>query len=78
LLKQRHFQKPCIVIRDQTEWVELVDHGFNQIIGVNADRLIYALLHAYESATYWDKQLYGAGEVSSNIISIMNKFFQDN
>ena len=32
------FEKQCIVTRDETEWVELVDHGSNELVGVDRAR----------------------------------------
>ncbi len=29
------FGKYCVTMRDETEWVELVDNGFNRLVGSN-------------------------------------------
>ena len=34
------FGKPCITMRDSTEWVELVDSGWNTLVGANTDKII--------------------------------------
>ncbi|MBN2745586.1 MAG: UDP-N-acetylglucosamine 2-epimerase (non-hydrolyzing) [Bacteroidales bacterium] len=67
------FSKPCITLRDETEWVELVENGFNQTVG--ADKV--AIIQAFRNQNYeidFSKDLYGAGQASANIISELKKF----
>ena len=33
---------PCVTLRDETEWVELVDAGWNVLAGAQADRILQA------------------------------------
>ena len=33
------FSSPCVTLRDQTEWVELVENGFNMLAGANYDEI---------------------------------------
>ncbi|TAN42058.1 MAG: UDP-N-acetylglucosamine 2-epimerase (non-hydrolyzing) [Nitrospirae bacterium] len=39
------FAKPCIVLRDQTEWIELLDSGSNRLAGAERD----VILECYNS-----------------------------
>jgi UDP-GlcNAc3NAcA epimerase len=63
------FKKPCITLRDETEWIELVEHGFNRLVGADKDKIFKA---AEESSLAqnlnFDIDLYGAGEASRKII----------
>ena len=34
------FGKPCITMRDSTEWVELVETGWNTLTGANSEKII--------------------------------------
>jgi UDP-GlcNAc3NAcA epimerase len=41
--KEAYFHRvPCITLRDETEWVETVDAGWNQLAGANTDRILTA------------------------------------
>ena len=63
------FEKQCITLRDETEWVELVECGANTLVG--ADK--YKIIEVYKNNTEFNKQnskldLYGGGKASENII----------
>ncbi|SJM93465.1 non-hydrolyzing UDP-N-acetylglucosamine 2-epimerase [Crenothrix polyspora] len=67
------FHKPCITLRDETEWVELVEHGYNVL--VDADKEI--ILNAYHSAKFtedFNVNLYGEGKASARIVSELVNF----
>ena len=61
------FQKPCITLRDETEWVELVNNGFNTIAGADKSKIIDAFQNQNYDLNY-DIDLYGNGTASENII----------
>ena len=54
-------------MRDQTEWVELVDHGFNVLVGADRNKLIAAVHAAAGKAFTRDIELYGGGRAAENI-----------
>ena len=33
------FNKPCVTLRDETEWVELVDNNCNCLVGANSEKI---------------------------------------
>jgi len=62
------FQKQCITLRDETEWVELVENGFNTLVGADYEKI----LTAYQTSTVFTSKeldLYGGGRASENIIN---------
>jgi len=61
------FGKFCITTREQTEWVELVEHGYNFIAGTNPEKIIL-LAKEKLTATYPTRlNLYGNGQACKNI-----------
>jgi UDP-GlcNAc3NAcA epimerase len=60
LQKEAFFnQKPCIIIRDETEWVELVEHSYAKIVGSDNTKMKQAYLGFKENKPVYDKNLYG-------------------
>lgn len=63
------FHKPCVTLRDETEWTELVDNGFNILVGANRDKIINTVesSHLLFSNSY-NIDLYGSGDASKIIV----------
>jgi len=55
---------PCITLRDETEWVETVESGWNQIAGSDTDAIVKAFNHA---KTGMELKNYGEGEARKKI-----------
>lgn len=60
------FGKPCVTLRDETEWVELVETGWNTLAGANADRIADAIAHVHIPSGA--SQLYGAGDAAARVL----------
>lgn len=63
------FSKPCITMRDETEWVELVENGYNYLAGADSDRIV-ALADSISASAGSDfsKRLYGDGDAGRIIV----------
>ena len=61
------FQKPCITLREQTEWVELVENGFNWIVGTDLDKITAAYQLASNATLDFSVDLYGEGKAAQVI-----------
>jgi len=55
------FKKPCIILRDQTEWVEIVANGNAILVGASEERILaaYEKLSEHENLSF--PELYGDG-----------------
>lgn len=61
------FEKPCVILRDQTEWTEIVENGNAILTGANRDKIIAAFeaLMRVENFTY--PTFYGDGKAAEFI-----------
>jgi UDP-N-acetylglucosamine 2-epimerase len=64
------FGVPCITLREETEWVETVQAGWNILTGTEADRVIRALNSFINLPAEYPK-LYGDGHSARRIVEIM-------
>ncbi len=61
------FEKPCVTMREQTEWTELVDAGYNMVAGSNQHTILRAFAQMMERNITFRKGLYGDGGASQII-----------
>jgi len=64
------FSKPCVTMRDQTEWVELLEAGANVLAGASKDKIVEAA-RLSKQMSFQAGDLYGAGRASENIVKIL-------
>jgi UDP-GlcNAc3NAcA epimerase len=69
------FKKHCITLRDQTEWVELIDSGFNVLCDTNASHIYNTFEKMIVKQSDFDVNLYGNGEACKEIISHLKNAF---
>lgn len=68
------FNKPCVTIRDETEWVELINIGVNKLAGVDCSDVVEAV--KIQSSVCFDNtqfDLYGSGRASQRIVEFLLK-----
>jgi UDP-GlcNAc3NAcA epimerase len=68
------FGKQCITLREQTEWIELVEKGFNVLVGSDSRRLIAAFNSFSTQESDFSANLYGNGHAAKAIAEIIQKF----
>ena len=66
------FKKPCITLRDETEWVELIDHQFNVLAGADKNKIL-DLYKNFGFSDNFDLDMYGGGMASHNIVQELLK-----
>ena len=62
------FNKFCITLRDQTEWVELVEAQANEIVGADTDKILMSF-NDNHNKIITTKPLYGRGDAAKKIVS---------
>jgi len=64
------FSKPCVTLRDETEWVELIEGGFNLLAGAEKENIVSAFKKMSTAAPDYTKDLYGSGKAAGRIVSL--------
>jgi UDP-GlcNAc3NAcA epimerase len=59
---------PCLTMRSQTEWVETVDAGWNQLVGCDAERIVEAVRSS--AAPGHHPVLYGDGFAAERCVNL--------
>jgi len=62
---------PCVVLRGETEWVELVENGWAKLIGSQFDQLQPLLSGSIPLKTLRSDQIFGDGNASQKISDIL-------
>jgi UDP-GlcNAc3NAcA epimerase len=65
------FNKFCIILREETEWQELVDHGYGRLAGTNECAILTAVHHFLDKTFKKDHQFYGGGVASATIARVL-------
>jgi len=66
------FQKPCITLRDETEWVELVEHNFNVLAGADKKKIV-GTYRSHQFNDNFNLNLYGNGQASAKIVQALKE-----
>lgn len=61
------FKKNCVTLRDDTEWVELLNGGFSVLAGANAEKITGSVQQMLTLNNDFDADLYGGGQASERI-----------
>ncbi|MFM8490410.1 MAG: UDP-N-acetylglucosamine 2-epimerase, partial [Candidatus Methylopumilus sp.] len=67
------FEKPCLTLRDETEWTELLDSGCNFICGANVEVIIEKWIALQSMSLNFSNKYYGDGDASYKIASVLSE-----
>jgi UDP-GlcNAc3NAcA epimerase len=75
LQKEAYFYSvPCLTLRNETEWVELVDEGVNYTVGTDPNKIFKLALNLKVDKNKFKKKIYGDGKASEKIASKIRSF----
>lgn len=67
------FDKPCLTMRDETEWVELVKNGVNTLVGADKDKILSSFDSIMSKEVTFPKGLYGDANAAQKIVDYLLK-----
>lgn len=65
------FGKPCVTLRDQTEWTETVESGWNHVVGADPRAILAALAAPIPNGSR--PELYGSGDAGERILAELDR-----
>lgn len=65
------FRKPCVTVRDQTEWVELIAIGANRLCQPEEGVMLDEVRQALQSKVEDTENVYGGGKAAGRIASFL-------
>ena len=68
--KEAYFHRiPCITMREETEWTETVETGWNTLVGTDTEKILQAVAHLAIPDTEISE--YGTGKAALTIINLL-------
>src|SRR5699024_9172690 len=74
--KEAYFSKvPCLTLREQTEWIETIEHGWNKLVDPQKDNLAEEIFNLKPGNDIDD--LYGDGKAGDKIVNLIKQHYQN-
>jgi UDP-N-acetylglucosamine 2-epimerase len=61
---------PCVTLRDETEWAETVESGWNMLVGSESNRILRAVKDAHPGSSLED--VYSDGKAAEKIVQLIS------
>jgi UDP-GlcNAc3NAcA epimerase len=73
--KEAFFHRvPCVTLREETEWVELIESGWNQLAPPTGSQSVLAAIKRAIGSVGKESDVYGEGSASRRIVQTIKKF----
>ena len=73
--KEAFFHKvPCVTLRDETEWVELVEAGVNVLVGADKGKIMQGIGRMIEKEIDGNSAVYGRGDAGKKVVEILTSW----
>jgi UDP-N-acetylglucosamine 2-epimerase len=63
------FHVPCVTLREETEWVETIESGWNVLVGTKARSIVKAAMNAKEGDRV--PSPYGKGDAARKLVEVL-------
>lgn len=70
------FEKHCVTMRDETEWVELVENGYNVLAGADEAEILNAADQMMTQQSDFSSKLYGDSDAGIKILDALRNIHQ--
>lgn len=70
--------RACVTLRDQTEWVELIEAGANELVGAEQDKIVDAVQRNLGRVVRDERRLYGGGQAAGRIVESLVQMLNAN
>jgi UDP-GlcNAc3NAcA epimerase len=70
------FGKPCVTLRDETEWTELVDCGANVVAGADPDTIPEAYEAVRDAVIEPSGGVFGTGKAGEAVAAVVRQFLE--
>ena len=62
------FKKPCVTLRNETEWIELITNNYNILAGADKNSILSGFKKMSHIGSDFSRKLYGDGKAALKII----------
>ncbi len=72
------FQKPCVILRPETEWIEIVENGNAILANADEQKIVESTLILLNKTDFTYPELYGDGKGADFILTKISEYCQIN